>query len=164
MARGSSGSADIVTCQWAHDKFNGAVGGAPDSFLLHNDLAFLPAEHNREPGFTLAVLHHFGLEAYRLAVFETSHLVNQAPRSGLGVLGCLSPKPYGGQIGRMGAKARKDGLMVEAAKIFLGGSMGAEPKLAELHEKAFPLGDLADVLELLLLEQFGARRRELAGS
>ena len=24
-------------------KFNVAVGGAPDSFLLHNDLAFLPA-------------------------------------------------------------------------------------------------------------------------
>ena len=64
----------------------------------------------------------------------------------------------------MGAKARKDGLMVEAAKIFLGGSMGAEPKLAELHEKAVPLSDLADVLELLLLEQFGARRREPAGS
>ena len=42
--------------------------------------------------------------------------------------------------------------------------MGAEPKLAELHEKAVPLRDLADVLELLLLEQFGARRRELAGS
>ena len=62
----------------------------------------------------------------------------------------------------MGAKARKDGQMVEAAKIFLGGSMGAEPKLAELHEKAVPLSDLADVLELLL-EQFGARHRELAG-
>ena len=39
-------------------------------------------------------------------------------------------QPYMGQIGLMGAKARKDGQMVEAAKIFLGGSMGAEPKLA----------------------------------
>jgi ferredoxin-nitrite reductase len=73
-------------------------------------------------------------------------------------------QPYMGQIGLMGAKARKDGQMVEAAKIFLGGSMGAEPKLAELHEKGVPLSDLADVLELLLLEQFGARRREPAGS
>jgi len=59
--------------------------------------------------------------------------------------------------------ARKHGRMVEAAKIFLGGSMGAEPKLAELNEKGVPLSDLADVLELLL-EQFGARRREPAGS
>jgi ferredoxin-nitrite reductase len=64
----------------------------------------------------------------------------------------------------MGGKARKDGQMVEAAKIFLGGLMGAEPKLAELHEKAVPLSDLADVLEQLLLEQFGARRREPVGS
>jgi len=80
-----------------------------------------------------------------------------------GSLGCLSPRPYGGQTGLMGAKARKDGQMLEAAKIFLGGLMGAEPKLAELHEKAVPLSDLADVLELLLLEQFGARHRELAG-
>ena len=50
--------------------------------------------------------------------------------------------------------------MVEAAKIYLGGSMGAEPKL---NEKGVPLSDLADELELLL-EQFGARRREPAGS
>ena len=56
--------------------------------------------------------------------------------------------------------ARVDGRMVEAAKIYLGGSMGAEPKL---NEKGVPLSDLADELELLR-EQFGARRREPAGS
>jgi ferredoxin-nitrite reductase len=67
-----------------------------------------------------------------------------------------------GQIGLMGAKARKDGQMVEAVKIFLGGSMDAEPKLAELHDKGVPLSDLADVLELLLVERFGARRRHPA--
>ena len=68
-------------------------------------------------------------------------------------------QPYMGQIGLMGAKARKDGQMVEAAKIFLGGSMDAEPKLAELHDKGVPLSDLPDVLEQLLVERFGARRR-----
>jgi ferredoxin-nitrite reductase len=342
-------------------KFNVAVGGAPDSFLLHNDLAFLPAEHNGEPGFTvmvggffsaqrnelaiplgiwlraeqlpdftLAVLHHFdregnrqqrnksrlmylidqlGLEAYRLAVLETfrlllgsdgspgvelgsrhdgSHLVSRAPRSGLGVhaqkqeglhwvglhvpmgrldaasmqelaglarsygsgelrltesqnalivdvpgdrleallaepllqrfrpdpstlqaeavsctgnaycsfaliptkgvaqqvleemerrielpeavrmhwTGCPNAcgQPYMGQIGLLGAKALKDGEMVEAAKLFLGGSMGAEPKLAELHHKGVPLSDLPDVLEQLFVEHFGARRRQPAAS
>lgn len=330
-------------------KFNVAVGGAPDSFLLHNDLAFLPAVHNGELGFTvlvggffsaqrnelaiplglwlradqladftLALLCHFerhgnrqqrnksrlmylidqlGIAAYRAELVEAfaepvlphdgSHLVNLAPRSGLGVhaqkqqglhwlgvhvpmgrldaasmlelaglartygsgelrlteaqnalivdvpgdrleallaepllqrfrpepstlqaeavsctgsaycsfaliptkgaaqqvleelerrielpeavrmhwTGCPNAcgQPYMGQIGLMGAKARKDGQMVEAAKIFLGGSMGAEPKLAELHEKGVPLSDLADVLEQLLLEQFGARRREPVG-
>lgn len=344
-------------------KFNVAVGGAPDSFLLHNDLAFLPAHHNGElgftvmvggffsaqrnelaiplglwlpadqlPGFTLAVLRHFeragnrqqrnksrlmylidqlGLEGYRQAVLGTwralvaelaappksdhagdpaaaaphdgSHLVNRAPRDGLGIqpqkqaglhwvglhvpmgrldaeamaelarlarahgsgelrlteaqnalivnvpaerleallaepflqrlrpdpsplqaeavsctgnaycsfaliptkstaqtvlqeleqrvelphavrmhwTGCPNAcgQPYMGQIGLMGAKARKDGQMVEAVKIFLGGSMDAEPMLAELHEKGVPLSDLAVVLEQLLVERFGARRR-----
>jgi ferredoxin-nitrite reductase len=67
-------------------------------------------------------------------------------------------QPYMGQIGLMGAKARKDGQMVEAAKIFLGGAMDAEPQLAELHHKGVPLSDLADVLEQLLVERFGARR------
>jgi ferredoxin-nitrite reductase len=69
-------------------------------------------------------------------------------------------QPYMGQIGLMGAKARKDGEMVEAAKIFLGGTMDAEPQLAELHDKGVPLSDLPDVLEQLLVERFGARRRE----
>ena len=64
-----------------------------------------------------------------------------------------------GQIGLMGAKARKDGQMVEAVKIYLGGSMGSDPKLAELHDKGVPLSDLPDVLEQLLVERFGARRR-----
>ncbi|MFM7676106.1 MAG: ferredoxin--nitrite reductase [Synechococcus sp.] len=336
-------------------KFNVAVGGAPDSFLLHNDLAFLPAqregrlgftvmvggffsaqrnelaiplglwlEGGQLPDFTLAVLRHFercgnraarnrsrlmylidelGLDAYRRAVLEAhcalvveaapaplphdgSHLVNRAPRDGLGwnrqpqpgkawmglhvpmgrldaesmlelarlartygsgelrlteaqnvllphvpleqrealeaepllqqfrtdpsplqaeavsctgnrycsfaliptkttaqsVLeeleqrlelphavrlhwtGCPNAcgQPYMGQIGLMGAKARKDGDMVEAAKIFLGGAMDADPKLAELHDKGVPLSDLPDVLEQLLIERFGARPRPAA--
>lgn len=340
-------------------KFNVAVGGAPDSFLLHNDLAFLPAIRDGElgftamvggffsaqrnelaiplglwlpghqlSGFTLAVLRHYerhgnrqqrsksrlmylidqlGLESYRQAVLENwaelaaelgpaqagnpdtaavhdgSHLVTRAPRDGLGVqsqkqqglhwvglhvpmgrldaasmlelarlarhygsaelrlteaqnalivnvtaegveallaepllqrfrpdpsplqaeavsctgnaycsfaliptkgtaqsvleelerrielpravrmhwTGCPNAcgQPYLGQIGLMGAKARKDGQMVEGAKIFLAGSMDAEPKLAELHDKGVPLSDLPDVLEELLVERFGTRRR-----
>ena len=335
-------------------KFNVAVGGAPDSFLLHNDLAYLPAIHNGVLGFTvmvggffsaqrnalaiplglwlpgdqladftLAVLRHFeqhgnrvarnksrlmylvdalGLDAYRQAVVaaysaavpaaprpqphDGTHLVNRAPRDGLGVhaqkqeglcwvglhvpmgrldaeameelarlaatygdgelrlteaqnalivnvpaerveallaepllrrfspspstlqaeavsctgnrycsfaliptkttaqevleelerrvelphavrthwTGCPNAcgQPYMGQIGLMGAKARHDGQMVEAAKIFLGGDMGAEPRLAELHDKGVPLSQLPDVLETLLVERFGARRRQAA--
>ena len=332
-------------------KFNVAVGGAPDSFLLHNDLAFLPARHGGElgftvmvggffsaqrnelaiplglwlrpeqlPTFTLALLQHFeqhgnrqqrnksrlmylidqlGLADYRQAVLDHwralvgeaaqavphdgSHLVERAPRSGLGVhaqkqeglhwvglsvpmgrldaasmaelarlarvygsgelrfteaqnvllvdvarerceallaeplLARFSPQPgallaeavsctgnrycsfaliptkttaqsvvdelerrlelpqavrthwtgcpnacgqpYMGEIGLMGAKARHEGQMVEAVKIFLGGDMGADPRLAELHDKGVPLSQLADVLEALLVERFGARRR-----
>ncbi|MFM8675345.1 MAG: ferredoxin--nitrite reductase [Vulcanococcus sp.] len=332
-------------------KFNIAVGGAPDSFLLHNDLAFLPAHREGELGFTvmvggffsaqrnelaiplglwlrpeqlpafsLAVLRHFerhgnrqqrnksrlmylvdelGLDGYRAALIEGlsalggeafphdgSHLVNRAPRSGLGVnpqrqeglswvglnvpvgrldaggmaelarlarrdgsgelrfteaqnvlivnvpaerleallaesllqrfsptpgallaeavsctgnrycsfaliptkttaqavveeldrrlelphpvrshwTGCPNAcgQPYMGEIGLMGAKARHEGQMVEAVKIFLGGDMGADPKLAELHDKGVPLALLPDVLEQLLVERFGARRRAAA--
>jgi ferredoxin-nitrite reductase len=338
-------------------KFNVAVGGAPDSFLLHNDLAFLPSRREGELGFTvmvggffsgqrnelalplglwlrseelvpftLAVLRHYerngnravrtksrlmylidelGLEAYRAQVLETygefagaaaaasvpahdgSHLVTRAPRDVCGIhaqkqaglhwaglhvpmgrldaeamqelarlarrygtgelrltesqnllianvaaesLGALraepllqrfllapSPlqaeavsctgnrycsfaliptkstaqtvveeldrrlelphgvrthwtgcpnacgQPYMGQIGLMGAKARKDGQMVEAVKIYLGGSMDSDPKLAELHDKGVPLSDLPEVLEQLLVERFGARRRAAPG-
>jgi len=68
-------------------------------------------------------------------------------------------QPYMGQIGLMGAKARQDGQMVEAAKIFLGGSMGAHPRLAQLHHKGVPLEGLTDALESLLVEHFGAKRR-----
>jgi ferredoxin-nitrite reductase len=332
-------------------KFNIAVGGAPDSFLLHNDLAFLPAHRDGELGFTvmvggffsaqrnelaiplqlwlraeqlagfsLAVLRHFercgnrqarnrsrlmylvdelGLDGYREAVItefkalggeafahDGAHLVNRAPRSALGVnpqkqpglqwvglsvpmgrldaesmaglarlarrhgsgelrlteaqnvlipavpdaalqdllaepllqrfspdpgalmaeavsctgnrycsfaliptkttaqsvveelerrlelphavrthwTGCPNAcgQPYMGEIGLMGAKARHEGQMVEAAKIFLGGAMGDDPRLAELHDKGVPLSQLADVLEDLLVERFGARRRAQA--
>jgi ferredoxin-nitrite reductase len=68
-------------------------------------------------------------------------------------------QPYMGQIGLMGAKARQDGQMVEAVKIFLGGSMADDPQLAVLYEKAVPLSELPDVLETLLVERFGASRR-----
>jgi ferredoxin-nitrite reductase len=73
-------------------------------------------------------------------------------------------QPYMGQIGLMGAKARQDGRMVEAAKIYLGGSMGPEPKLAELHHKGVPLNALVDELEVLLVEHHGARRRAIASA
>jgi ferredoxin-nitrite reductase len=37
--------------------------------------------------------------------------------------------------------------------------MGADPQLAELHGTAVPLTALPEVLETLLVEHFGARRR-----
>jgi ferredoxin-nitrite reductase len=71
-------------------------------------------------------------------------------------------QPYMGQIGLMGAKAREGGQMVEAAKIYLDGSMGSQPRLAELHHKGVPLDQLTDTLESLLVERFGAKRRALS--
>ncbi|MFM8545287.1 MAG: ferredoxin--nitrite reductase, partial [Vulcanococcus sp.] len=71
-------------------------------------------------------------------------------------------QPYMGEIGLMGSKARHDCQMVEAVKIFLGGDMGVDPKLAELHDKGVPLVQLVPVLENLLIERYGARRRPAA--
>ena len=326
-------------------KFNVAVGGANDSFLLHNDLAFLPSYWQGEigftvfvggffsaqrnalaiplgiwlrpdqlPGFSLALLLHYqahgnrvsrgksrllylveelGLESYRqqlIAAFaepvilhDGSHLVNKPPRSCLGVhsqaqaglhwlglhvpmgrldaetmaqLACLANtygnaelrfteaqnvlitnvssenlvpllaepllqrlrpdpgmfhaeavsctgsrycsfalfqtkstaqtvleqleqrlelphvlrshwtgcpnacgQPYMGDLGFMGTKIRYNGEMVEAVKIFIGANLGADPKLADLLHKGVPISGLVDVLEPLLLEQFGAKVR-----
>ncbi|MFZ9952766.1 MAG: ferredoxin--nitrite reductase, partial [Vulcanococcus sp.] len=49
-------------------KFNIAVGGAADSFLLHNDLAFLPAHHQGELGFTVMVGGFFSAQRNELAI------------------------------------------------------------------------------------------------
>ena len=328
-------------------KFNVAVGGAPDSFLLHNDLAFLPARLNGElgfsvmvggffsaqrnelarplglwlrpeqlPAFSLAVLLHYqehgnravrsksrlmylidqlGIDQYRqqlldgfeqpAAAHDGSHLVTQPPRSCLGAqpqlqegmhwlglhvpmgrldaeamlelarladsygngelrfteaqnllitnvpsqrleallaepllqrfrpdpgalheeavsctgsrycsfaliptkttaqtvldqlqqrlqlaqplrthwTGCPNAcgQPYLGEIGLMGAKTRHNGELVEAVKIFIGGSLGEDPQLAQLHQGAVPLTELPAVLEQLLIERFGASRCEV---
>jgi ferredoxin-nitrite reductase len=48
-------------------KFNVAVGGAPDSFLLHNDLAFLPARLEGNLGFTVMVGGFFSAQRNELA-------------------------------------------------------------------------------------------------
>jgi ferredoxin-nitrite reductase len=65
-----------------------------------------------------------------------------------------------GDLGFMGTKIRYNGEMVEAVKIFIGANLGADPKLADLLHKGVPISELVDVLEPLLLEQFGAKVRE----
>ena len=72
--------------------------------------------------------------------------------------GCANAcgQPYMGELGFMGAKTKHNGEMVEAVKVYLGGDLGASPKLAELYGKAIPLTELADQLKPLLVEKFGA--------
>ena len=61
-----------------------------------------------------------------------------------------------GDIGLMGAPAKKDGKAVEGVRIFLGGEIGENPKLAMEFEKAIPAEDAVQVLSRILIEQFGA--------
>ena len=63
-----------------------------------------------------------------------------------------------GDIGLMGAPAKKDGKGVEGVRIFLGGAIGENPALATEFEKAVPATeeDLLPALKKLLVERFGA--------
>lgn len=61
-----------------------------------------------------------------------------------------------GDIGLMGAPAKKNGKAVEGVRIFLGGEIGEHPKLATEFEKAIPADDAVPVLSQILIDHFGA--------
>jgi ferredoxin-nitrite reductase len=66
-------------------------------------------------------------------------------------------QPQVADIGLMGAKAKKDGKMVEAVDIFMGGMVGKDAKLGEKVMKGIPIEDLDEILVNLLVEKFGAK-------
>lgn len=69
-------------------------------------------------------------------------------------------QPQVADIGLMGTKARKDGQMVEAVNLYMGGKVGKEAQLGEQVMKSIPCEDLKPVLRQLLVEHFGARPKE----
>ncbi|MEN9226590.1 MAG: ferredoxin--nitrite reductase [Thermostichus sp. DRC_bins_24] len=69
-------------------------------------------------------------------------------------------QPQVADIGLMGTTARKDGKPVEAVDIYMGGEVGKDAKLGECVRKGIPCEDLKPVLVELLIEHFGARRRQ----
>ena len=67
-----------------------------------------------------------------------------------------------GDIGLMGAAAKHEGKAVEGVKVFLGGTIGEEAKLAALVDKtAVPASDelLVPHLKNILIEKFGATEK-----
>ena len=56
----------------------------------------------------------------------------------------------------MGTKARKDGKMVEAVNIYMGGTVGKEAKLGTEVMNSIPCEDLKPLLQKLLVENFDA--------
>ena len=68
-------------------------------------------------------------------------------------------QPQVADIGLMGTTARKDGRVVEAVDIYMGGEVGKDAKLGECVRKGIPCEDLKPVLVELLIEHFGARPR-----
>lgn len=71
-------------------------------------------------------------------------------------------QPQVADIGLMGTKARKDGEMVEAVNIYLGGTVGKDAKLGEEAMKSVPCVDLKDVMKEIMIERFGASVKEEA--
>ncbi|MBD2104129.1 ferredoxin--nitrite reductase [Leptolyngbya sp. FACHB-261] len=64
-------------------------------------------------------------------------------------------QPQVADIGLMGTKGRKNGKVVEAVDIWIGGKVGHEPELGTRIMKGIPCDDLMPVLRDLLVEHFG---------
>ena len=71
-------------------------------------------------------------------------------------------QPQVADIGLMGTKARKNGQMVEAVDLFMGGKVGKDAQLGHCVREKIPCDDLKPILRELLIEHFGARPREEA--
>ncbi|MBW4616694.1 MAG: ferredoxin--nitrite reductase [Desmonostoc vinosum HA7617-LM4] len=71
-------------------------------------------------------------------------------------------QPQVADIGLMGTKTRKNGKTVEGVDIYMGGKVGKEAHLGTCITKGIPCEDLQPVLRTMLIEQFGARLREVA--
>lgn len=69
-------------------------------------------------------------------------------------------QPQVADIGLMGTKGRKNGKVVEAVDIWMGGKVGYEAELGERVIKGIPCDDLKPVLQDLLIEHFGATPKQ----
>jgi ferredoxin-nitrite reductase len=67
-------------------------------------------------------------------------------------------------IGLIGTKTKKDGEVVEAADIWMGGKVGKDAHLGEEVMKKVACDDLKAVLRDLLIEHFDAHSRQLVES
>lgn len=71
-------------------------------------------------------------------------------------------QPQVADIGLMGTKGRKNGKVVEAVDIWMGGKVGHEAELGAKVMKSIPCDDLKPVLRDLLIEKFGATPKQPA--
>ncbi|MER3435274.1 MAG: ferredoxin--nitrite reductase [Leptolyngbya sp. ERB_1_1] len=69
-------------------------------------------------------------------------------------------QPQVADIGLMGTKARKNGQVVEAVDIWMGGKVGSEACLGSRVQSGIPCDDLLPILRNLLTEHFGAKPRQ----
>ena len=65
-------------------------------------------------------------------------------------------QPQVAQIGMMGTKTRKNGKMVPAVDIYMGGTVGKDAHLGERVMQKVPCDELPGVVRTLLMDNFGA--------
>ncbi|NEO26860.1 MAG: ferredoxin--nitrite reductase, partial [Kamptonema sp. SIO4C4] len=65
-------------------------------------------------------------------------------------------QPQVADIGLMGTKTRKDGQTVEAVDIYMGGKVGKDAQLGDRVLQKIPCDDLFQVLQDILVKDFGA--------
>ena len=72
--------------------------------------------------------------------------------------GCANScgQPQVGDIGFIGCKARKNGVMVDAVDIYMGGEVGKDAHLGSCVREKVPCEDLKEIVKNLLIENFGA--------
>jgi ferredoxin-nitrite reductase len=70
-------------------------------------------------------------------------------------------QPQVADIGLMGTKVRKNGKTLEGVDIYMGGKVGKDAHLGTCITKSIPCEDLQPVLRQLLIENFGARAKEV---
>ncbi|MBD2353396.1 ferredoxin--nitrite reductase [Tolypothrix sp. FACHB-123] len=71
-------------------------------------------------------------------------------------------QPQVADIGLMGTKTRKNGKTLEGVDIYMGGKVGKDAHLGTCVTKGIPCEDLQPVLQDLLIEHFGAKRKQEA--
>jgi ferredoxin-nitrite reductase len=69
-------------------------------------------------------------------------------------------QPQVADIGFTGCKTRKNGVMVDAVDIYMGGKVGKDAHLGECVMEKIPCEDLREVVGKILIEQFGAIPRQ----
>ncbi len=66
-------------------------------------------------------------------------------------------QPQVAEIGLMGTKVRKNGKMVDAVNLYMGGKVGKDAQLGTCIQKSIPCEDLKPILRNLLIENFAAQ-------
>jgi ferredoxin-nitrite reductase len=73
-------------------------------------------------------------------------------------------QPQVADIGLMGSKVKKNGQMVDGVDLYMGGKVGKDAQLGTCVRKGIPCDELLDILQQILIQDFGAQLRTTPAS